>query len=120
MRRRGALRRRLRPAGNRGHRAASDVVQAAADDKSDRPVKFVVVDPVEQRSFAAAFEVTADDVPAVSVVSMRKNRFATYRATFSAERIAVPGRRPVREAAHADDPGDPEARSRRGGTGGGV
>ena len=76
------------PQGTEDTELRTAIVQAAADDKSDRPVKFVVVDPVEQRSFAAAFEVTADDVPAVSVVSMRKNRFATYRATFSAERIA--------------------------------
>ena len=76
------------PQGTEDTELRTAIVQAAADDKSDRPVKFVVVDPVEQRSFAAAFEVTADDVPAVSVVSMRKHRFATYRATFSAERIA--------------------------------
>ena len=76
------------PQGTEDTELRTAIVQAAADDKSDRPVKFVVVDPIEQRSFAAAFEVTADDVPAVSVVSMRKNRFATYRATFSAERIA--------------------------------
>ena len=76
------------PQGTEDTELRTAIVQAAADDKSDRPVKFVVADPIEQRSFAAAFEVTADDVPAVSVVSMRKNRFATYRATFSAERIA--------------------------------
>ena len=76
------------PQGTEDTELRTAIVQAAADDKSDRPVKFVVVDPVKQRSFAAAFEVSADDVPAVAVVSMRKNRFATYRATFSAERIA--------------------------------
>jgi hypothetical protein len=64
------------------------IVLAAADDKSDRPVKFVVVDPVAQRSFASAFEVSAADVPAVAVISTRKNRFATYTHTFNADGIA--------------------------------
>ena len=64
------------------------IVQAAADDKSDRPVKFVIVDPVAQRSFASAFEVSAADVPAVAVISTRKNRFATYTHTFNADGIA--------------------------------
>ena len=46
------------------------------------------VDPAAQRSFASAFEVTASDVPTVTVVSMRKNRFATYRKTFNADGVA--------------------------------
>ena len=45
------------------------------------------VDPVAQRSFAAAFEVTASDAPAVTVVSVRKNRFATYSRAFDAEGV---------------------------------
>jgi hypothetical protein len=43
------------------------------------------VDPKAQRSFASAFEVEPADVPAVTVVSTRKNRFATYAKTFDAE-----------------------------------
>ena len=35
------------------------------------------------------FEVTGSDVPTVTVVSMRKNRFATLRATFRADTIGA-------------------------------
>merc|ERR1719218_293854 len=63
------------------------VIRAVAADKSDRPFSFVFVDPVAQRSFAAAFEVTASDAPAVTVVSTRKNRFATYARAFDAEGV---------------------------------
>ena len=64
------------------------VIWDVAQEKSDKPLKFVYVDPVAQRSFAAAFEVMESDVPTVTVVSMRKNRFATYRKTFSSEGVA--------------------------------
>ena len=63
------------------------VIRAVAAETSDRPFSFVYVDPVAQRSFAAAFEVTASDAPAVTVVSVRKNRFATYSRAFDAEGV---------------------------------
>ena len=52
------------------------------------PAKFVFVDVISQRTFASAFEVSAADVPAVAVISTRKNRFATYTHTFNADGIA--------------------------------
>lgn len=63
------------------------VIWEVAQEKSDKPFKFVYVDPATQRSFAGAFEVMDSDVPTVTAMSMRKNRFATYRKTFDAEGI---------------------------------
>ena len=64
------------------------VIAAVSRNMVEKPFKFVYVDPAAQRSFASAFEVTASDVPTVTVVSMRKNRFATYRKTFNADGVA--------------------------------
>jgi hypothetical protein len=64
------------------------VIWEVAQDKSDKPFKFVYVDPSAQHSFAGMFEVMGSDVPTVTVVSMRKNRFATYRKTFNPEGVA--------------------------------
>lgn len=63
------------------------VIWEVAQEKSGKPFNFVYVDPAAQRSFASMFEVMGSDVPTVTVVSMRKNRYATYRKTFNAEGV---------------------------------
>ena len=65
--------------------AEEKTVDALTRRMADTPLAFVYVDPKAQRSFASAFEVEPADVPAVTVVSTRKNRFATYAKTFDAE-----------------------------------
>ena len=67
----------------------AEAVTNAAGLTRDRPAKFVMVDVAQQRSFAGAFEVSVPDAPCVTVVSTRKNRFATSRGAFTGKAIAA-------------------------------
>lgn len=55
---------------------------------SQRPFSWLIIDPIEQKTFAKAFDVLPHNSPTVTVLQPRKNRYATMSGSFDPRELA--------------------------------